>query len=350
MNGADKYRLCFIGPMIGRRPGYITTPGQILSDLFKNAGYPVLSASAFLNRYMRLADILRVLLREHRRIDILILDTYSGPSFVVADIVSQLSRYFNLPLIMYLHGGSIPEFMESFPRWSKRVLKRADILLAPSKFLARAVEPYGFKARIIPNVIDLSAYPYRRRHNLRPRLFWMRSFHPVYNPEMALRVLARLKLKFPGASLVMAGQDKGLLAGMKRLAKELDVEECVQFPGFLDMAGKIRKGERADIFINTNRVDNMPVAVLEACAMGLPVVSTNVGGVPDLLTDSETGLLIPSEDAEAMAQAIERLIAEPVLAGRISVKARKLAEQSSWDQIRPQWEDLFSSAIKMVRR
>jgi len=103
---------------------------------------------------------------------------------------------------------------------------------------------------------------------------------------------------------------------------------------------------KTDMFINTNHIDNAPVAVLEACAMGLPVVSTNVGGIPNLLTDGETALLVPDDDDCAMADAIRSLLNDPGLAARLSAQGRLLAERSSWEKVRPQWERIFSHMMK----
>jgi glycosyltransferase involved in cell wall biosynthesis len=98
----------------------------------------------------------------------------------------------------------------------------------------------------------------------------MRTFHPFWNPEMALRVLGRLRTRWPAASLVMAGEDRGMKAAVEAEASRLGLRDAVRFPGFLDMEGKAREGSAADVFINTNRIDNMPVAAIEAGAMGLP--------------------------------------------------------------------------------
>lgn len=338
-------RLCFVGPMVGRNPGRVTTQGQILSDLFAAAGHKVISVSGQANRYMRLADIVATLARQRSSYDVMVLDVFGGPSFVVEDIASRLGRHFGRRIVMCLRGGAMPEFMARNPNWTRRVLKRAHAVITPSKFLARAIIPYGYQASVIPNVINLSAYDYRHRQVVGPRMFWMRAFESIYNPLMAIRVLARLRSTMPDASLVMAGQNKGLEVDARQLAKELGLNGAVRFSGFLDLPGKVREGNAADIFINTNRVDNMPVGVVEACAMGLPVVATAVGGVPDLLTDGETGLLVPDSDDQAMAGAIRRLLSEPGLAGRLSANGRQLAECSSWEGVRPQWEQVFSRVI-----
>ena len=340
-------RLCFVGPMVGRNPGRVTTQGQILSDLFKEAGYDVISVSGLSNRYLRLADIVMTLVRRQSSYEVMVLDVFGGPSFVVEDIASRLGRSFGRRIVMCLRGGAMPEFMARHPQWTKRVLGRAHALIAPSEFLARAIIPYGFRARVIPNVINISAYQYRHRQVVSPRMFWMRAFESIYNPLMAVRVLARLRSDMPQASLVMAGQNKGLEDETRRLAQGLGLNGAVRFSGFLNIEGKVREGNAADIFINTNRIDNMPVGVVEACAMGLPVVATAVGGVPDLLTDLETGLLVPDSDDAAMAGAIKRLVSESGLAGRLSANGRRLAERSSWDSVRQQWKQVFSEVVKL---
>ncbi len=340
-----RLRLGFVGHMVGRNPGYITTQGQILADLFEEAGYSVVSFSPLLNKYRRLADIVGTLTRQRRNIDVLIVEVYGGLSFIAEDIASWLGQRFGHRVVMWLHGGAMPEFMARYPQWARRVLGRADVIVTPSEFLARAVAPYGLQAHVIPNVVDLSAYPFRHRQRVSPRLFWMRTFHPFWNPLMAVRVLARLRASVPAASLVMAGRDKGFEAEARQLAQQLGLNGAVRFAGFLDMVEKVREGQAADIFINTNRVDNMPVAVLEACAMGLPVVATAVGGVPDLLKDSETGLLVPDDDDKMMVEAIKRLLNDSELAGRLSANGRLLAERSAWEQVRPQWEQLFAELI-----
>jgi glycosyltransferase involved in cell wall biosynthesis len=169
----------------------------------------------------------------------------------------------------------------------------------------------------------------------------MRSFHPIWNPDMAVRVLSRLRTEGIDASLVMGGADKGYLAETRELARALHVADHVRFVGFLGPKDKAREGDVADIFLNTNRIDNMPVAVIEACAMGLPVVSTNVGGIPDLLTQGATGLLVASEDDEAMTGCVRRLLREPALCRNLSTNGRQLAERCSWPVVRQQWLELF---------
>jgi len=328
--------------MVGHTGNHVTTQGYVLSGLFGAAGYQTIAVSESLNRYARLADVSATLIRRRRDIDIALIDVYSGRAFVVADVASAISRRMGYKTILTMRGGNLPTFMQRFPNWTRRVLSRAHALVAPSEYLANAVTPSGLAASIISNVIDLDDYPYRHRESVQPRLFWMRSFHPLYNPALALKVVAGLRADYPDVVLVMAGQDKGLQSEMQSLAYKLGIQDSVRFPGFLDRDSKAREGDAADIYLNTNRVDNMPVTLLEAGAMGLPVIATRVGGWPCLVQDGQNGLLVPDDDAPAMIGAVRRLINEPELAERLSTNGYALAQRAAWPTVRTQWDDLFA--------
>ncbi len=342
--------LCFVGNMLGRNPNYIITQGQIVADLLVSDGCQVTSVSSKINRFNRLADIVKTLLTDNRNFDLVLLEVYSGAYFVIADIVGFLCMLFKLPLIMVLHGGKLPDFIQKYPRWTKRTLNRADALVAPSLFLAEKLGVDGFRVQVIPNVIDLGAYPYRERSKISPDLIWMRSFHPIYNPEMAIKVLARLKRTVPGATLTMAGRDKGLEKKVRSLASALGISDSVRFTGFLDFTKKQEEFSNADIYINTNCVDNMPVSVLEARAFGLPVVATNVGGLPYLVDHGENGLLVPDEDVEAMVESIKMLLDDPELTRKISQNGRALAEHSAWSSVCFEWEKLLSRVLNLKQK
>jgi glycosyltransferase involved in cell wall biosynthesis len=116
----------------------------------------------------------------------------------------------------------------------------------------------------------------------------------------------------------------------------------VRVGGFADADEKRRLFADHDVFLNTSRVDNRPVSVVEAAACGLCVVSTDVGGVPDLLVHEESALLVPPDDPAALAAAVRRLLDEPGLAGRLSDGGRAVAEAGQPDAVVERWEALLS--------
>jgi glycosyltransferase involved in cell wall biosynthesis len=334
-------RLLFAGPILGRHAGWVPAPAEELAPRLTERGYSCSLTSTALNRYARMADILLSIARQRKRFDILFLQVYSGPSFVVEDCASWLAQRLGKPVVMVLHGGGMPAFMARFPGWTKRVLHRAQRVITPSAYLSHALQAHGYKAQIIPNGIDLSRYPYRHRPQAAPRLLWMRTFHEIYNPQMAVETLAQVRQEIPACTLTMAGQEKGALAATQALAGQLGLSRQVQFVGFLDTAAKQQQFAQHDIFLNTNRVDNMPVSVIEAAAFGLPVVATSVGGLPYMLRSGENGLLVPNEDSAAMSQAVLQLLGDVALAARLSAQGRQWAEGFDWSQVLPQWEQLF---------
>jgi glycosyltransferase involved in cell wall biosynthesis len=338
---APRPRLGFLGPMLGVNPGWPAGQGEVLAGLLAHDGHPVLTASHRVNRWLRLADLATRPLRWRGRVDVLVVMVFSGDAFLLVDAASAAGARIGMPLVFWMHGGSLVEFTGRHPVWMDRVLGRGRAWVAPSGFLAGPFRDRGFDVRVIPNVVDLDEYPYRHRPAVAPRLLWMRTFHDLYRPDLALRTLALLRRTHPAATLTLAGQDKGLLEETRRLATELGLDSAVRFAGFLDAAGKRREFAEHDVFLNTNRVDNAPVSVLEAAAFGLPVVSTDVGGIPHLLRHGEEALLVSEGDAEAMAMAVRRLLDEPGLADRLSAAGREVAERSSWPRVRPLWQALF---------
>src|SRR5206468_11972206 len=118
-------------------------------------------------------------------------------------------RRLNRPYVLALHGGNLPEFAKRWPRRVRQLLRSAKAVTAPSGYLKQEMEPYCDRIRILPNALDVSAYPHRERGPARPTLVWLRSFHEIYNPVMAVKVVATLAQKYPELELNMVGPDKG---------------------------------------------------------------------------------------------------------------------------------------------
>ncbi len=344
-SGPERPRLCFVGPNLGSNRDWVVSQAEILSGLFERQGYPTRSTSSFRQPVLRLADILGSLARWRREIDLGILAIVGGGGFGACDAASLQARRLGLPLVHFLHGGALPDFARRNPSWTRRVLARADAIVAPSTYLTDLASSLGLAARVIPNVLQLESYPFRCRQRLAPRLLWVRTFHQIYNPRLALATLRELRNSGVEAELTMAGQDKGELEAMRRHAAEIGLADRVRFPGFLDMEAKQREFAAHDIFLNTNRIDNMPVTVIEAAAFGLPIVATRVGGIPDLLRHEYSGLLVDDDDSAQMAAAVRRLIASQELSRKLSEGGRALAESCAWPAVHDRWRQLFAELL-----
>jgi glycosyltransferase involved in cell wall biosynthesis len=319
--------------------------GEELAVRLASSGYSVHTTSSRRRQAIRLIDMVRDVLGERRRYEVAQVDVFSGTAFVFAEVVGTLLRLLHKPYVLTLHGGDLPNFGRRWPRRVERLLRNATAVTAPSRYLREQMRSYRDDIRLLPNAVEVSAYPFHVREQPQPRMLWLRAFHRVYNPTLAAAVLARVAAGSPNAQLTMIGRDKkdGSLEETKRAAAALRVQDRLAFPGAVPKDKVPTWLAAADIFLNTTDSDNTPVSVVEAMAAGLCIVSTNVGGIPQLLEDGLDALLVPPRDPEAMAGAVRRILTEPGLAAALSQNARAKAERLDWSVVLPQWEDLFGT-------
>lgn len=335
---------------ISNSPPYSRGSHSVSHELAMNImtrGYATLAASQRETRLARLWDMLSTIWRQRHEYQVAHVQVFSGLAFGWAEATSALLQMLGKPYLLTLHGGNLPVFAQRWPRRVARLLNSASHVTTPSHYLFEAMRPYCTKLQVLPNAIEIQAYPYRQRTQPTPQLLWLRAFHEIYNSSMAAQTLAELLPDYPATRLMMYGPDKGdgSRANFIATANRLNVG------GHIELAGAVPKAEvpvqmnRGDIFLNTTNIDNTPSSVIEAMACGLCVVSTNVGGIPFLLEHEHDALLVPPGDAKAMAQAVKRLLHEPGLAARLSANARRKVELFDWAYVLPQWERLFKQAL-----
>lgn len=315
-----------------------------LAEELRQAGWPVLTVSTKLGRLARATDMLQTVWRRRHDYALAHVEVYSGAAFVWAEMVCELLQLLGKPFVLTLHGGNLPNFARRWPGRVRRLLRSAQAVTTPSRYLNEQMRPYRNDLLLLPNALHLVNYPFRRRERPAPKLIWVRAFHQIYNPALAPQIIALLAPEFPDIELHMLGSDKGdgSLQQTQQAARDGQVAERIHFPGAVPKAELPAWLARADIFLNTTNVDNTPVSVLEALACGLCIASTNAGGLPYLLTHEQDALLTPPNNAAALAAAIRRLLSEDDLAGSLSQAARQQAEQWDWHKVLPQWEKLLS--------
>ncbi|MGH9372005.1 MAG: glycosyltransferase family 4 protein, partial [Vicinamibacterales bacterium] len=195
----------------------------------------------------------------------------------------------------------------------------------------------------IPNIVDVERFRFRARVPLRPHILSTRNFEQLYHVACTLRAFRLLQDRYPEATLTLVGAGAEE-ARLRQLASDLRLQH-VRFAGRVAPDDIWRYYAEADIYIQTPDIDNMPTSVLEAFSSGCPVVSTNAGGVPAILTDGTHGLLVACGDHVAAAGAMLRLLADPAMAQRLTSAARESCEQYRWQTVRAQWVSLYESMV-----
>ncbi len=339
----EKRAVALIGNFLSQSGGSRCVCEELALRL-AGAGWSVITSSDKRARVWRLSDMVRTVWTQRNKYAVALVEVYSGHAFIWAEVVSAVLRSIGKPYVLALHGGNLPKFARRHPGRVRRLLRSTQVVTVPSNYLRAEMSAYGGQFQLLPNALDLSRYKYRLRPSPQPLLTWLRSFHEIYNPSLAVRVLANLMEQFAETQLTMVGPDKkdGSLQRAEKLALELGVLKHLHLPGGVAKTEVPGWLDRADIFLNTTNADNTPVSVLEAMACGLPVVSTDVGGLRYLLEHEQDGLLVPPDDTEAMASAVRRLLMKDGLAERLSRNGRSKAEGYDWKRVLPQWEALLS--------
>ncbi len=318
--------------------------GVELAHQLRATGWQVSTTSSRSGRLGRMADMLATAWRSRSRYDVAQIDVFSGLSFTWAEATAGLLRVLGKPFILTLHGGALPSFANAWPRRTRRLLVAADRVTAPSAYLAQELRSLCGTIEVIPNGLNLADYEFRTREALRPEFLWIRAFHEVYRPWVAVEALEIVRREFPEARLRMIGPDKGdgSLAKCRAHRESLGLQAALDFVGSVEKTEVPLQLQKSDVFLNTSSVDNAPVTVTEAMACGLCVVSTDVGGVSKLLADGRSGLLVPPDDPVAMARAIMGLLEEPETARNLAARARRSVEKHDWKEVLPKWESLLT--------
>jgi len=333
--------ILYIGNNIKSKTNNVTYM-MTLSNLLKGEGYELLMTSSRKNQVLRILEMLLSIVKYRKSIRYILIDTYSTRNFYYALACSQLSRLFNLKYIPILHGGNLPSRLNSSAKFCDLIFKYSYRNIAPSNYLKDAFENKGYETIFIPNVLEINNYKFKKREEFTPKLLYVRAFDKIYNPQMAVYVLSELLKKHPSAKLCMVGPDKdGSLQECKNLALSLNVSESIEFKGLLSKIEWHKLSEEFDIFINTTNLDNTPVSVMEAMALGLVVVSTNVGGIPYLINNGFEGILVAPNNTDRMTVAIDNIIINTESTQQLVLSARKKIESFDWSKVKQSWIDIL---------
>ena len=255
-----------------------------------------------------------------------------------------VAHHKRVPVVVNYRGGNAEQFFaDSFAR-IKPALALASTVVVPSRFLASVFARYGVATRIVPNIIDLARFPPRSCTPAAPHLIVTRNLEPIYDVGTAIRAFAIVRKRHPDARLTVAGSGPARV-DLEALAVELGVADGVTFSGSLDNREISALYRSASLMLNPSTVDNMPISILEAWASCVPVVSTNVGGVPYLVDEGRNALLVDARRPDAMAEAVLRVLESPTLASSLAEAGRAAAERCAWPYVREAWFDIYAALV-----
>jgi len=270
-------------------------------------------------------------------------------SFLLAPLPAMAAaKLYGRRVVLNYRSGEADDHLRRSRAAVPSMRRLADAIVVPSGYLVDVFAQFGLAARSVFNFVELERIPYRRRDALvgmrSPHFFSNRNLEPMYNVACTLRAFARVQAEVPGARLTVAG-DGAERARLEALAVSLGLRH-VEFVGRVRPEAMPALYDAADVYLNSPDIDNMPNSVIEAYAAGLPVVTTDAGGIPYIVRDGETGLMVKRDDDAAMASAALRLLREPGLATRLADTARaECLAKYSWSAVSHEWADVYASLV-----
>ncbi len=327
----------------------LSSEGVTVELLPTNAPYHPASVARIpvLRALFRLIPYLFALWRLAGRSDLIHLMANSGWSWQLHSAPALwLAWLRGTPVVVNYRGGEAQDYFQRSIRRVRPSLQKAAAIVVPSAYLQAVFQRFGENTRVIPNIIDRELFHPRASET--SDIFTLvitRNLETIYGIDTAIHAFARVYAGNPSLRLRIAGSGPEESA-LRALTRQLDVTDVVTFEGRLDRQEIVALYAGSDAMLNPSTVDNMPNSVLEALACGLPVISTNVGGVPFIVSHGQTALLVPPGDAAAMADAIGELASDNALRSTLSNNGLAQIEQYTWPNVRQQWLGLYASLCR----
>lgn len=262
--------------------------------------------------------------------------------------ISHLRR---TAVIVNYRGGHAETFFAASWRKVHFSLRNASAVLVPSAFLQQVFASYDQPSEIVPNILDHTLFYPAAEPNAEqitaPHFIVTRNLEAIYDVATALKAFELIYQQYPQAKLTIAGTGP-LLAQLQQQVQHSGLTQAVSFAGRLDTTQMAELYRSADIMLNSSLVDNSPNSVIEAMACAVPVISTNVGGIPRLVTDKTDALLTEPGDYQTMFTYAQQLLASPALRQQLVQNGLQNSSRFHWHIVGRQLAGHYTTAIRAM--
>ncbi len=253
-----------------------------------------------------------------------------------------IAKLRGVPTVINYRGGEAEKFFSQSFKYVKPTLNACSSIVVPSRFLEEVFSKRDVTTQIIANIIDLDRFnsTNNKSQQFTPHILVTRNLELIYDNETAIKAFNEILATYPKAGLTIAGTGPEL-ENLQSLVEHLGLTQQVNFTGRVDTQQMPALYQSADIMLNPSRVDNMPNSILEALASGVPVVSTNVGGIPYMVEHDNSALLVGPEDYMAMANAIRKVLEDKQYQQNLVNSGLALVQQFAWSEVSKHWLSLY---------
>lgn len=251
----------------------------------------------------------------HRKVDVVHIHMSDGGSIIRKALLSMTASLFRKPVVIHTHGAEFHASYNKFPQWLQKLItstfKHCDAFIVLTSFwreyYIHRLELSRKRVFILPNPTELPDFIPNRMHSVPVRIVFLGRIGERKGAFDLVNAFAKLSKEVRAKTeLVLAGD--GEFEYGKTLAKKLNVSDQVSFLGWVNTKQRDELLKTADVFILPSYNEGLPLALLEAMGWGLPVITTPVSGIPDVVRHCHNGLLVPPGDIQQISEAIQLMI------------------------------------------
>ena len=264
------------------------------------------------------------------RVELAHIHSATRGSFWRKALFATIARAFGVPVILHLHGAEFLRFYAAqahpLQRLIRHQLARASRVIVLSETWRTQIAAIAPAAHltVVPNTVTLP--PLAAPTDTSPHILFLGRIGPRKGAFDLIAAFADLAPHYPDLRLTLAGD--GQTAEAREIAKALGLAHRINVLEWVDATTRAALLAQTSIYALPSHNEGLPMSVLEAMGAGLAVVTTPVGGIPDLITSGETGLLVPPGDIPALAAALTSLLDDPALRAQLGAAARRRVAQS----------------------
>ncbi|WP_304115108.1 glycosyltransferase family 4 protein [Mycolicibacterium bacteremicum] len=290
-------------------------------------------------------------------------DLVHAHDWLVAHPAIALAEYFDVPLVSTIHAteagrhsgwvsGPVSRQVHALESW---LVHESDSLITCSASMREEItELFGpglAETTVIPNGIDTGGWPFaaRRRHDGPPELLFFGRLEYEKGVHDAIAALPRIRRTHPGTTLTIAG-DGTQLDFLTAQARKHKVLKATRFIGRVDHQGLVALLHRADAAVLPSHYEPFGIVALEAAATGLPLVTSNIGGLGEAVIDEVTGVSCPPRNVAALADAVRRVLDDPAAAQQRAETARDRLTDFSWPTVADHTAGVYLAAKRAERQ
>lgn len=274
-----------------------------------------------------------------RKYDVLHIHACSDRGFLPAIVGVCVGKICRKKIILTYHGGGADTFFARKINLVRNTLCKFDSVIVLSGYLKKIFDNYNLPCITIPNIAEFDANLYRVKTNIEPKFISVRHLRELYNVKCILKAFEIVKKEVPSALLTILGDGE-----QKEMLQHWVIEHNLKDVIFVGAVPHNKMNEylsQNDIFLSAPKTDNMPMSILEAYNAGLLVISSNVGGVPYILKDNETGLLFESDFAEELASKMIHAVQNEQRTIDMIQSAYKSLDMYKWENIREKLLEIY---------